>query len=102
VFEGTCVTEVELEGEGCPRITAIGPAGAPSLWFPRFLVDASGRDTLLLRRLGLKRVDKRNNTAAVFGHFRNVPRRNGSAEGMITMHLFQHGWFWMIPLPDDV
>ena len=21
---------------------------------------------------------------------------------MITMHLFQHGWFWMIPLPNDV
>src|SRR2546430_7347199 len=69
---------------------------------PRFLVDASGRDTLLLGRLGLKRVDKRNNTAAVFGHFRNVPRRNGNAEGMITMHLFRHGWFWMIPLPDHV
>src|SRR6266446_6132704 len=102
VLEGTRVTEVELGAEGRPRVTAVGPDGAPSLWFPRFLVDASGRDTLLLRRLGLKRVDKRNNTAAVFGHFRNVPRRNGSAEGMITMHLFQHGWFWMIPLPDDV
>jgi flavin-dependent dehydrogenase len=38
----------------------------------------------------------------VYGHFRNVPRRNGSTAGMITMHLFQHGWFWMIPLPDDV
>jgi len=102
VLEGTRVTEVELGAEGRPRVTAVTPVGAPSLWFPRFLVDASGRDTLLLRRLRLKRVDKRNNTAAVFGHFRNVPRRNGSAEGMITMHLFQHGWFWMIPLPDDV
>ena len=101
-LEGTRVSEVELGAEGRPRVTAVGPDGMPSLWFPRFLVDASGRDTLLLRRLGLKRVDKRNNTAAVFGHFRNVPRRNGSAEGMITMHLFQHGWFWMIPLPDDV
>src|ERR1700737_894314 len=101
-LEGTRVSEVELEVEGRPRVTAIGPDGMPSLWFPRFLVDASGRDTLLLRRLGLKRVDKRNNTAAVFGHFRNVPRQNGSAEGMITMHLFQHGWFWMIPLPDQV
>jgi flavin-dependent dehydrogenase len=38
----------------------------------------------------------------VFGHFRNVPRREGDAEGMITMHLLEHGWFWMIPLPDGV
>jgi flavin-dependent dehydrogenase len=102
VLEGTRVTEVELEAGGCPRVTAVDPDGEPSAWSPRFFVDASGRDTLLLKRLGLKRVDKRNNTAAVFGHFRNVPRRNGSAEGMITMHLFQHGWFWMIPLADDV
>jgi flavin-dependent dehydrogenase len=102
VLEGTRVTEVEFGIDGCPRVTAVGPDGTPSLWFPRFLVDASGRDTLLLKRLGLKRVNKRNNTAAVFGHFRNVPRQNGSGEGMITMHLFHHGWFWMIPLPDDV
>jgi hypothetical protein len=80
----------------------VGPDGTPTPWFPRFLVDASGRDTLLLTHLGLKRVDKRNNTAAVFGHFRNVSRGSGSAAGMITMHLLRHGWFWMIPLPDDV
>jgi len=102
VLEGTRVTEVEFGADGCSRVAAVGPDGAPAVWFPRFLVDASGRDTLLLRRLGLKRADKGNNTAAVFGHFRNVPRRDGNAEGMITMHLFRHGWFWMIPLPDDV
>ena len=102
VSEGTRVTEVEFGAEGRHIVTAVGPDGAPTPWFPRFLVDASGRDTLLLTRLGLKRVDKRNNTAAVFGHFRNVSRRSGSAAGMITMHLFRHGWFWMIPLPDDV
>jgi flavin-dependent dehydrogenase len=102
IVEGTRVTEVEFGADGCSRVVAIGPDGATSTWFPRFVVDASGRDTLLLKRLGLKRVDKRNNTAAVFGHFRNVPRRDGSAEGMITIHLFEHGWFWMIPLPDDV
>jgi flavin-dependent dehydrogenase len=102
VLEGTRAIDVEFGVKQRHAVTAIGPAGERSPWFPRFLVDASGRDTLLLKRLELKRADKRNNTAAVFGHFRNVPRRNGSAEGMITMHLFQHGWFWMIPLPEDV
>src|SRR5215469_2969845 len=102
VFEGVRVTEIECGAEGRSRVIAVGPDGTPSAWLPRFLVDASGRDTLLLKRLKLKRVDKRNNTAAVFGHFRNVPRPHGSAEGMITMHLFEHGWFWMIPLPQEV
>lgn len=102
VVEGARVTEVEFGPAGRTRVTAIGSDGTASPWFPRCLVDASGRDTLLASRLGLKRVDKRNNTAALFGHFRNVPRRSGDAEGMITMHLVDHGWFWMIPLPDGV
>jgi flavin-dependent dehydrogenase len=102
VLEGMLVTEVEFGAKGRSRVVAVDPDQMPSTWLTRFLVDASGRDTLLLRRLGLRRVDKHNNTAAVFGHFRNVPRLHGNAEGMITMHLFRHGWFWMIPLPDDV
>lgn len=102
VLEGVRVTEIDLGGEGRSRITAVSPDGAPLHWFARFLVDASGRETLLLKHLGLKQVDKHNNTAAVYGHFRNVHRRSDVVAGMITMHLFQHGWFWMIPLPDDV
>jgi flavin-dependent dehydrogenase len=102
VSEEVRVTEVEVSDEGRITVGARDAGGNSSLFAPRFLVDASGRDTLIASRLGLKRIDKRNNTAAVFGHFRNVVRRGGDVEGMITMHLFEHGWFWMIPLPDDV
>jgi flavin-dependent dehydrogenase len=100
VMEGTRVTDIKIDGR--PAVTAIGPDGVPIQFAARFLVDASGRDTLLASRLKLKRIDKCNNTAAVFGHFRNVPRLPGDRAGMITVHLFEHGWFWTIPLPDDV
>ena len=66
------------------------------------MVDASGRDTLLASKLGLKRPDKFNGTAAVYGHFRNVPHRDGDDAGMITVYLFKHGWLWMIPLPEGI
>ena len=102
VVEGTRVTDVALDAEGGPRVTTTEANGTTTTWSARFLVDASGRDTLLASQLGLKRIDKRNNTAAVFGHFRNVPRRPGDKSGMITVYLFEHGWFWMIPLSDDV
>jgi flavin-dependent dehydrogenase len=102
VLEGMRVTEVELAVEGRASVTAIGPDHSPSRWSPRFVVDASGRDTMLSRRFGFKRVDKRNGTAALFGHFRGVPRPPGEAAGMITVHLLPQGWVWMIPLPDDV
>src|SRR5207344_269216 len=100
VMEGTRVTDITLDGRPC--VTAVGPDEIPFRTIARFLVDASGRDTMLASRLKLKRIDKRNNTAALFGHFRNVPRLPGDKAGMIAVHLFEHGWFWVIPLPDDV
>lgn len=102
VLEETRVTDATLDAGKRPRVTATGVGGKAVEWSPRFLVDATGRDTLLAGKLGLKRINKHNNTAAVFGHFRNVPRRPGEKAGMITVYLFEHGWFWMIPLPDDV
>ncbi|HET9688101.1 MAG TPA: NAD(P)/FAD-dependent oxidoreductase [Pseudolabrys sp.] len=101
VIEGARVTEVDLNGGREARVTATDNHRTTT-WSARFVVDASGRDTLLADRLGLKRINKSNNTAAVFGHFRNVPCRPGDKAGMITVHLFEHGWFWMIPLPEDV
>ena len=97
VREEVRVTNVVLNKGQRPRITAVDEKGSKTEWFPSFLVDATGRDTLLSGQLGLKRIDKQNNTAAVFGHFRNVPRRPGDKAGMITVYLFDHGWFWMIP-----
>jgi len=102
VLEGARVSDVTLDGDQGPRVEALNDNGTATEWSARFLVDATGRDTLLTSKLRLKRINKQNNTAAVFGHFRNVPRRSGDKEGMITVYLFEHGWFWMIPLPDEV
>ena len=102
IMERTRVVDVALDGADRTTVTAIGADENQIQWSARFLVDASGRDTLLASRLGLKRIDKQNNTAAIFGHFRNIPRQAGDKAGMITVHLFEQGWFWVIPLPDNV
>jgi flavin-dependent dehydrogenase len=99
-FENTRVSDIAFPDHERPVVTATRGDGGTAIWRPRFVVDASGRDTLLAGKLGLKTVNKRNNTAAIFGHFTGVPRRPGAAEGVITIHLVEDGWFWMIPLPD--
>jgi flavin-dependent dehydrogenase len=63
-------------------------------------VDASGRDTLLSGQFKLKQKNPHHASAAMFGHFRNVERRQGEYEGNISVYWFEHGWFWMIPLKD--
>ena len=98
------VTEVHPAGpSGRMQVSAIDQiTGSKLTYAPRFVLDASGRDTFLASRLKTKHSSKKNNTAAVFAHFRGVERRTGDREGYITVHLVADGWFWMIPLPDDI
>ncbi len=101
--EGVRVTEMQFAPPGGrAQVTATGPDGESRRYAPRFVLDASGRDTFLAGKLRTKESNKDNTTAALYAHFRNVDRRTGELEGYITVHLAEDGWFWMIPLPDDV
>jgi flavin-dependent dehydrogenase len=101
-YEGMRVSDVAWGSGDRAEVTAIHSHGKATTWRPRFVVDASGRDTLLANKLKMKDANKRNNTAAIFGHFTGIDRRPGEANGVITIHLVEGGWFWMIPLPDDL
>ncbi len=100
VFEECRVTDVAFPEGDDPVITASLAGGASRQWRARFVVDASGRDTLLASQLGVKERNPRNNSAAIFGHFTNARRLEGRDEGHITIVWFDQGWFWFIPLSD--
>ena len=102
VHEGVRVQDVELQHDGLHSVRAVEDDGTPCNWQTRFVVDASGRDTLISRKFGWKKKSDKHNSAAVFGHFNNVVRRSGEDEGNISIYWFEHGWFWMIPLKDGV
>ena len=102
VAEETRVTEADFAADGSATVRAQGPDGAPRTIAARFVLDATGRETLLAAKFGLKSPDRRLNTAAVYAHFRGVEARTGEHAGCITIHLVEDGWFWMIPLPDDI
>ncbi|MDT7951385.1 MAG: NAD(P)/FAD-dependent oxidoreductase [Acetobacteraceae bacterium] len=102
-FEATRVTAVTPGRSGeRARVEAVGLGGEALVFAPRFVLDASGRDTFLAGRLRTKRANKQNRTAAVYAHFRGAERRTGELDGYISVHLVDDGWFWLIPLPDDV
>ncbi|HEX4262172.1 MAG TPA: tryptophan 7-halogenase [Acetobacteraceae bacterium] len=84
------------------RVDAEGEDGSRHRYAPRFVLDASGRETFIAGRLRSKRADKRRSTASVFAHFRSVAPSGNSADGYISIHLTADGWFWMIPLSDGL
>jgi flavin-dependent dehydrogenase len=75
-----------------------------SFWIPsRVVVDASGRATVIGNQLGLKEPVPGLNKASLWAYYRGGRRREGIDAGETTVFMIpQRGWFWYIPLPDDI
>jgi flavin-dependent dehydrogenase len=101
--ERTRVIDVTLATKPGARATVSATRdGQAQEYAPRFILDATGRDTLMANKLGLKQSNKHNSTAAVYAHWRGVQMQMNDDPGYISVHLADDGWFWMIPLPGDI
>ena len=102
VHESVRVKDLDIRTDQPSLIHLIDEQNREQTWTARYVIDASGRDTLLARKFGLKCKNNKHQSAAIFGHFTQVDRRAGKDEGNIGVYWFPHGWFWMIPLRDGV
>lgn len=100
VIEGWRVGGVEFPAEGGVVAEARCDDGQQQQFRAKFLVDASGRDTLLATKFASKVSNKQHHTAAIYGHFTGARRLPGKQVGNISLFWFDHGWFWFIPLLD--
>ncbi len=100
--EGHEVMAVDQRGPRESRLDVRTDEGRSYSIQSRFVVDASGRETFLAAKKRLRRKNEKHQSAAIFGHFRGAERRSGEDAGNISIYGFEHGWMWMIPLPDGV
>ncbi len=76
-----------------------GPQSVCANW----ILDASGRGGFAGNALRIpKRQTQKTRRVAVYGHFTGVLRNGGKAGGHTTIVRFKGGWFWLIPLANDV
>jgi geranylgeranyl reductase family protein len=94
VFDGNRATGIKLQ-------LAQGESQQIS---SKVIVDATGQNTMIANRLGLRRVDPDLRKAAIWGHFRGAWRAEGVDEGAtVILHTKdKQTWFWYIPLADDI
>ena len=97
--EGAKARKVDFRPDGAV-VQVLLDDGTTRTWRTRFVVDASGRDTLLANKFKTKQKNPKHSSTALFGHFRNARRLEGRREGNISICWFEHGWFWFIPLAD--
>ena len=100
IYEGMQAQHVEFHPGKSSIVHVQDRAGTSLVWETQFVVDASGRDTFLSRQLGGKRRNLQHNSAAIFGHFKDVTRYTGNDEGNIAVAWHDHGWSWIIPFRD--
>ena len=101
---GVQVRDVVFDGEQAVGVRAQDAAGTASEVPARVVVDATGRNALLARKLGLRVAEPNLKKVSIFSHFRGARRDPGIDEGAtLIMHTRNRdSWFWYIPLADDV
>jgi flavin-dependent dehydrogenase len=95
--EGGRVCGVAARGTGSVSGTARFEVRAP------MTIDASGRGAFGIKANDWRRWDPQLNKVAVWTYFRGALRDPGIDAGSTTVaFLPDRGWFWYIPLPDDM
>lgn len=110
VWQDANVTQVvmeETEHDALGRATGVvvQRAGhAPVMVRGKVIVDATGTNSLLSRKLGTRVADPKLRKASIFAHYKGARRDVGKNEGatLVISTKDHDGWFWYIPLPDDV
>lgn len=106
VFEGTRVEEVALEGpDGLARVRAASRDGEARELRARFILDASGRDSFLARRLGWRKPHPNLERTALWTHWKGVSSLKGGLEEGMSIIVYlgggKRGWIWVFPLGRD-
>lgn len=99
--EGCTASAIERLADGRMQVK-LDVQGEVGETTARYVIDASGRDTLMGRQQRVKQAHPRHRSAAIYAHYRGVERRPGEDAGNISIYRLAHGWMWMIPLPDNV
>jgi flavin-dependent dehydrogenase len=101
VLQACRAREVELDADGVT--VRVEGDGAPRSVRGRYLVDASGRDGFLAKRLGLREADPELRMIGVHAWFKDVaPLPPEHAGDLRLISLADAGWAWLIPLEDGV
>lgn len=100
----TRVLDVKFEGDRAVGVRLQPADGAPQDIAAKVVVDATGQQSIIGGKLGLRKMNPDLKKAAVWYHFRNA-YRNDEGGGFKTVILHTRdrlSWFWYIPQSDNI
>ncbi len=99
VLEETSVEQLTF-GEEAVRVT-LKNAGATRDISARYILDCSGRSTVIGNYFRLKKTYTHLKKFSVFAHYENVDRDGGLEGTFIRLVRARTQWYWMIPLTEE-
>lgn len=97
------VNQVIFEDERAVGVKVTTGGGEPETIRAQVVLDASGRATIIGSQLGLKDAVPGLDKSSLWAYYKAGRRETGIDAGETTILMLPDGgWFWYIPLPDDV
>ncbi len=103
VIEEITARELVQSDSAVAGVKAVAKNGETREFSAPVTIDATGRDAFAVTRNGWKVRDPYLNKIAVWTYYKGALRDPGIDEGATTVaYVPEKGWFWYIPLPDDI
>jgi flavin-dependent dehydrogenase len=102
VLEEHRVTDFEIHPDGTAQVSYQGPGEQAGNVTARWIVDASGQGGLVTKKLHNQQWDPYLKNTAIWSYWRGAARGAGIDSGNTFLPTFDQGWWWFIPLRDDI
>jgi len=105
VYQGTAVKRVIFEGERATGVEVQMQDGAIRQFHAKVIIDATGQTAMLSNKFGWRMRDPKLKKAVLYSYFKGAHRENdlnGGATLVLRTELGSNGWFWYIPLENDI
>jgi geranylgeranyl reductase family protein len=105
VYQETQVKRVLFEGERAVGVEARLRDGSTREFRAPVVVDATGQTAMLSNKLGWRVRDPKLKKAVLYSYFKGAHREpdlNGGATLVLRTPRGSNGWFWYIPLENDI
>src|SRR5678816_2345729 len=105
VHQGVLVKQVLFEGDRAVGVEVQMPDGSLEKFFAKVIVDATGQMAMLSNKFRWRVRDPKLKKAVLYSYFKGAHREpdlNGGATLVLRTELGSNGWFWYIPLENDI
>src|SRR5215470_13981568 len=105
VHQGVLVKQVLFEGDRAVGVEVQMPDGSREQFFAKVVVDATGQMAMLSNKFRWRVRDPKLKKAVIYSYFKGAHREpdlNGGATLVLRTEHGSGGWFWYIPLEDDI